>query len=148
MAVILLKAIPTRKLRTMQEFDLLQRQVNLMKTMHHPFIAGLFGVLDDEENFYLVIKFVPHRRRHLRRFLGGQVRRRRLVRLPGHYGRPTDDRQRLGRRHAVEWGCSQRLRWRLCPHFTQSDERRATIEIASTYFIEMDSLTFNEAELQ
>jgi serine/threonine protein kinase len=60
MGVVALKAIPKRKLRTMQEFELLQREVNLMKIMDHPFIAGLFGVLDDEENFYLVIELVEN----------------------------------------------------------------------------------------
>jgi hypothetical protein len=110
MAIVALKAIPKRKLRAMQEFELLQREVNLMKIIDGPFIAGLFGVLDDEENFDLVIELVPHRRRHLLRFLGGTLRLRRLVRLSGRCGRPTDDRQCLGHRCAVEWGYSQRLR--------------------------------------
>jgi serine/threonine protein kinase len=108
MAVVALKAILKRKLQAMQEVELLQRDVNLMKIMDDPFITCLFCVLDDEDNFLLMIEFVPHR--HLRCLLGGQVRLRRLVRLPGRCGRPTNDRQRLGRRCTVEWGCSQRLR--------------------------------------
>jgi hypothetical protein len=63
---------------------------------------------DHEENFYLVIELVSHR--HLRCFLEGKARLRRLVGLSDPCGRPTDDRQRLGRRCAVEWGCSQCLR--------------------------------------
>jgi serine/threonine protein kinase len=58
--VVALKAISKRKLRTMQEFELLQREVNLMKVMDHPFIASLFEVLDDPENFYLSIELVEN----------------------------------------------------------------------------------------
>jgi serine/threonine protein kinase len=56
--VVALKTIPKRKVRTQQEFELLQREVNLMKIMDHPFIASLFEVLDDVHNFYLAIELV------------------------------------------------------------------------------------------
>jgi serine/threonine protein kinase len=54
--VVALKAIAKRSLRSMQEFELLQREVNLMKTMDHPFIACFYEVLDDDTYFYLVIE--------------------------------------------------------------------------------------------
>jgi serine/threonine protein kinase len=58
--VVALKAIPKRRVQTMVEFELLQREVNLMKILDHPFIAALFEVLDDEENFYLAIELVEN----------------------------------------------------------------------------------------
>jgi serine/threonine protein kinase len=56
--VVALKAIAKRTLKSMRDFELLQREVNLMKTMDHPFIATFFEVLDDEDNFYLAIELV------------------------------------------------------------------------------------------
>jgi serine/threonine protein kinase len=56
--IVALKAISKRSLRSMQEFELLQREVNLMKTMDHPFIACFYEVLDDDVNFYLAIELV------------------------------------------------------------------------------------------
>jgi serine/threonine protein kinase len=60
LSVVALKAIAKRKVRTMGEFELLQREVNLMKVMDHPFVAPLFEVLDDEANFYLAIELVEN----------------------------------------------------------------------------------------
>jgi serine/threonine protein kinase len=57
---VALKTIPKRALHSMQEFELLQREVNLMKTMDHPFIASFFEVLDDADAFYLVIEYVSN----------------------------------------------------------------------------------------
>lgn len=58
--VVALKCIAKRKLRSQVEFELLQREVNLMKGMDHPFIASFFEVLDDEKNFYIAIELVEN----------------------------------------------------------------------------------------
>jgi serine/threonine protein kinase len=60
MSIVALKAIAKSNLRTMQEFELLQREVNLMKMMDHPFIAPLYEVLDDDTYFYLAIELVEN----------------------------------------------------------------------------------------
>jgi serine/threonine protein kinase len=60
MSVVALKAIAKRKVRSQAEFELLQREVMLMKVMDHPFVAPLFEVLDDEVNFYLAIELVEN----------------------------------------------------------------------------------------
>jgi hypothetical protein len=56
MCVVALKAIAKSTVRTMQEFELLQREVNLMKMMDHPFVAPLYEVLEDDRSFYLAIE--------------------------------------------------------------------------------------------
>lgn len=60
MCIVALKSIAKKKLRNQAEFQLLQREVNLMKGMDHPFIASFFEVLEDEKNFYLVIELVEN----------------------------------------------------------------------------------------
>ena len=60
MTIVALKSIPKRNLRNPSEFELLQREVNLMKGMDHPFIAALFEVLDDDKNYYLAMEFVEN----------------------------------------------------------------------------------------
>jgi serine/threonine protein kinase len=57
---VALKAIPKHILQSMHDFELLQREVNLMKTMDHPYIASFFEVIEDPLMFYLAIEFVPH----------------------------------------------------------------------------------------
>ncbi|OHT13370.1 CAMK family protein kinase [Tritrichomonas foetus] len=60
MVTVALKCIPKRQLKSKSEFELLQREVKLMRTMDHPFIASLFEVLDDEKNFYIAIEYVEN----------------------------------------------------------------------------------------
>jgi serine/threonine protein kinase len=60
MSIVALKAVPKHEIRSMQEFESLQREVNLMKIMDHPFIAPLFEVLDDDHYFYLAIELVEN----------------------------------------------------------------------------------------
>jgi serine/threonine protein kinase len=60
LSVVAIKTIPKSKIRTMAEFEVLQREVNLLKLMDHPFIAPLFEVLDDRQNFYFVIELVEN----------------------------------------------------------------------------------------
>ena len=60
LTVVALKSIAKRNLRSQIEFELLQREVNLMKAMDHPFIASFFEVLDDEKNFYIAIELVEN----------------------------------------------------------------------------------------
>ncbi|OHS99133.1 CAMK family protein kinase [Tritrichomonas foetus] len=60
MAMVALKCIAKRKLRNQAEFELLQREINLMRSMDHPFIASFFEVLDDEKNFYISIEMVEN----------------------------------------------------------------------------------------
>jgi serine/threonine protein kinase len=57
--LVAIKAIAKAKLCTFQEFELLQREVNLMKTLDHPFVVCFYEVLDDSANFYLVMELVP-----------------------------------------------------------------------------------------
>lgn len=60
MVQVALKCIPKKNLKSKSEFEILQREVSLMKAMDHPFIASLFDVLDDEKNFYIVIENVEN----------------------------------------------------------------------------------------
>jgi serine/threonine protein kinase len=53
-----MKAICKASVASPDEFELLQREVNLMKDMDHPFVAFLYDVLDDQSYFYLVIELV------------------------------------------------------------------------------------------
>ena len=57
---VALKCIPKRKLRNQAEFELLQREINLMRSMDHPFIASFFEVIDDEKNFYISMEMVEN----------------------------------------------------------------------------------------
>jgi serine/threonine protein kinase len=58
--VVALKAIRKSGLRTMEEFELIRREVSVMKGMDHPFIASFFELLDDDNCFYLVIELVEN----------------------------------------------------------------------------------------
>ena len=58
--IVALKCIPKEKLRDKTQFELLQREVKVMRKMDHPFIVPLFEVLDDDKNFYIVIEYVEN----------------------------------------------------------------------------------------
>ncbi|KAK8867004.1 hypothetical protein M9Y10_009973 [Tritrichomonas musculus] len=60
MVTVALKCIPKKNLTSKIEFEILQREVGLMKAMDHPFIASLFEVLDDSKNFYIAIEHVEN----------------------------------------------------------------------------------------
>jgi serine/threonine protein kinase len=47
---IALKIIAKGRLRSCGQFAALQREVNVMKTLDHPFIAPLFEVLEDDRH--------------------------------------------------------------------------------------------------
>jgi serine/threonine protein kinase len=55
---VAMKAICKTSVASPDEFELLQREVKLMKGMDHPFVAFLYDVLDDDSYFYLVIELV------------------------------------------------------------------------------------------
>jgi serine/threonine protein kinase len=56
--LVALKSISKRNLRNLMEFDLLDREINVMKSMDHPFITTFFEQLDDADNFYLAMELV------------------------------------------------------------------------------------------
>jgi serine/threonine protein kinase len=56
--IVALKAVRKSSLANMQEFELLQQEVNVMKDMDHPFIASFFELLDDDYSFFLAIELV------------------------------------------------------------------------------------------
>ena len=60
MVFVAIKVINKRLIRSKTEFDLLQREVNLIRTMDHPFIALFYEALEDEKNFYLVQELVEN----------------------------------------------------------------------------------------
>ncbi|OHT09783.1 CAMK family protein kinase [Tritrichomonas foetus] len=57
---VALKVIAKKNLKNQNEFQLLQREVNLMKSMDHPFIASFYEVRTDDKNFYIAIEFVEN----------------------------------------------------------------------------------------
>lgn len=58
--MVALKCIPKAKLRNQAEFELLQREVNLMRNLDHPFIVTFYEVLDDKDNFYIAMEVVEN----------------------------------------------------------------------------------------
>jgi serine/threonine protein kinase len=60
MVYVAIKVISKRNIRSKFEFDLLQREVNLIRTMDHPFIALFYEAIEDEKNFYLVQELVEN----------------------------------------------------------------------------------------
>jgi serine/threonine protein kinase len=58
MCIVALKAIRKSNLHNMQEFELLEREVSVIKKMDHPFIASFFEILDDDRRFFLAIELV------------------------------------------------------------------------------------------
>ena len=60
MTPVAIKVIPKKNLRNKVEFELLQREVSLIKSMDHPFIAMFYEALDDDKNFYLVQELVEN----------------------------------------------------------------------------------------
>ena len=57
---VAIKVIPKRKLQGPGEFELLQREVSIMKVVDYPFIAAFYEALDDPDNFYLVIELADN----------------------------------------------------------------------------------------
>jgi serine/threonine protein kinase len=55
---VALKAILKQSVLDPTEFELLQREINLMKSMDHPFVNFLYEVIDDHRCFYLVVELV------------------------------------------------------------------------------------------
>ena len=52
--VVALKCIPKKKLKSQREFELLMKEVNIMKQMDHPFIASFYEFIGDEDdNVYI-----------------------------------------------------------------------------------------------
>ena len=60
MTPVAIKVIPKKNLRNKVEFELLQREVSLIKSMDHPFIAMFYEAVDDDKNFYLVQELVEN----------------------------------------------------------------------------------------
>jgi serine/threonine protein kinase len=60
MTTVAVKAVAKNRIKTAVDFKLLQREVALMKTLDHPFIASLFDVLEDPAHFYLVIEHIEN----------------------------------------------------------------------------------------
>lgn len=54
---VAIKIIPKKHLKEEANLFLLKREVNIFKTIDHPFIAMLFEVLDDQELFYIIEEF-------------------------------------------------------------------------------------------
>ena len=60
MTPVAIKVIPKKNLPNKVEFELLQREVSLIKSMDHPFIGMFYEALDDDKNFYLVQELVEN----------------------------------------------------------------------------------------
>lgn len=58
--MVALKCIAKKKLKNQAEFELLQREVNLMRSMDHPFIVSFYEVLDDKDNFYISMELIEN----------------------------------------------------------------------------------------
>jgi serine/threonine protein kinase len=56
--LVAIKVISKEQVQTVHQFEILQREVNLMKVLDHPFIAPLYDIMDDDQNFYLVMELV------------------------------------------------------------------------------------------
>ena len=57
---VALKVIPRKILKNQREVDLLQREINLMNNMDHPFIAAFYEVITDEKNVYISMEYVDN----------------------------------------------------------------------------------------
>ena len=57
---VAIKVIPKHKLQRPGEFELLQREVSIMKVVDYPFISAFYEALDDPDNFYLVIELAEN----------------------------------------------------------------------------------------
>jgi serine/threonine protein kinase len=55
---VALKSISKQSVLDPTEFELLQREINLMKSMDHPLVNLLYEVIDDDRCFYLVVELV------------------------------------------------------------------------------------------
>jgi serine/threonine protein kinase len=58
--VVAVKAISKESLHSIREFELLKREINVMRSMDHPFIATFYDLMDDDLYFYLVIELVEN----------------------------------------------------------------------------------------
>ncbi|KAK8839073.1 hypothetical protein M9Y10_032542 [Tritrichomonas musculus] len=58
--MVALKQISKKKIKTKNEFKFLQREVYLLKSLDHPFIATFFEVVDDLENFYISMELIEN----------------------------------------------------------------------------------------
>ena len=57
---VAVKAIAKSKIRSPVEFELIQREVALMRSIDHPLITSFFEVLDDPQYFYIIMELVPN----------------------------------------------------------------------------------------
>ena len=55
-----LKCIAKSQLCSKDDLNMLQREVNLMKTLDHPFVTTLYEILEDDYYLYLAMEFVEN----------------------------------------------------------------------------------------
>jgi serine/threonine protein kinase len=55
---VALKAIPKSSISDLRSYELLQREINLMKSMDHPFVALFYEVVESDDDYFLVMELV------------------------------------------------------------------------------------------
>jgi serine/threonine protein kinase len=56
-SLVAIKVIPKRHLPSTDQLSTFHREVNIMKTLDHPFIASVFEILEDDRYFYLSLEY-------------------------------------------------------------------------------------------
>lgn len=57
---VAVKIIPRNNFSDPDHIERFQREVNLIKEMDHPFIAEFYEVLEDENNFYVIMEYIEN----------------------------------------------------------------------------------------
>lgn len=57
---VAIKAVSKQKMKSKAEFELLQREVALMRSIDHPFVISFFEVMEDPQFFYIAMEMVPN----------------------------------------------------------------------------------------
>jgi len=52
-----MKAMPKARVVKMKQLEHIHNEKQLLSSVQHPFVIGLFGNFQDEENIYLVLEY-------------------------------------------------------------------------------------------